>query len=110
MAMRIYMHRHTQPCIQLLLITYNSLSLLATCFHLNGHHEALIHAFLMELLLFFLLYILVSVLYISVSSGSMNKPETSVDFQRTTRRYVSDDRNIYKHCCGNLKLYINEHW
>jgi hypothetical protein len=31
--------------------------------------------------------------------------ETSVDLQRTTRRYISEDRTPHKHRCENLKSY-----
>jgi hypothetical protein len=34
-------------------------------------------------------------------------PETSVDFQRTTRRYIPEDRTLHNHRCENLKSYIN---
>jgi hypothetical protein len=29
--------------------------------------------------------------------------ETSVDFQRTTRRYIPEDRTLHKHRCENLR-------
>jgi hypothetical protein len=29
----------------------------------------------------------------------------AVDFQRTTRRYILEDRNLYNHRCENLKSY-----
>jgi hypothetical protein len=32
--------------------------------------------------------------------------ETSVDFHRTTRRYIPEDRTLYNHGCENLKSYI----
>jgi hypothetical protein len=32
--------------------------------------------------------------------------ETSISFQRTVRRYIQEDRNIYNHRCENLKSYI----
>jgi hypothetical protein len=32
--------------------------------------------------------------------------ETSVDFQRTTRRYIPEDRTVHNHPCENLKSYI----
>jgi hypothetical protein len=32
--------------------------------------------------------------------------ETSVDFQRTTRRYIPNDRTLLNHFCENLKSYI----
>jgi hypothetical protein len=28
--------------------------------------------------------------------------ETSVDFQQTTRRYISEDRTLHNHCCQNF--------
>jgi hypothetical protein len=33
--------------------------------------------------------------------------ETSVDFQRTTLSYVTEDRTLHKHRCGNLRSYIS---
>jgi hypothetical protein len=32
--------------------------------------------------------------------------ETSVDFQRTTQRYIPKDRNIHNHRCEDFKSYI----
>jgi hypothetical protein len=32
--------------------------------------------------------------------------ETSVDTQRTTRRYIPEDSILLNHCCENLKSYI----
>jgi hypothetical protein len=32
--------------------------------------------------------------------------ETSVDFQRTARRYIPDDSTFQDHSCENLKSYI----
>jgi hypothetical protein len=34
--------------------------------------------------------------------------ETSVDFQRTTRRYVSEGSTLHNHRCENLKSYTVE--
>jgi hypothetical protein len=31
--------------------------------------------------------------------------KTSVDVQRTTRRYIPEDRTLHKHHCENLKSY-----
>jgi hypothetical protein len=35
--------------------------------------------------------------------------ETSVGFQRTTRRYIPEDRTLHKHYCENLKSYKYEY-
>jgi hypothetical protein len=32
--------------------------------------------------------------------------ETSVDTERTTRRYIPEDATLHKHRCENLKSYI----
>jgi hypothetical protein len=32
--------------------------------------------------------------------------ETSVDFERTPRRYIPEDRTVYNQRCENLKSYI----
>jgi hypothetical protein len=32
--------------------------------------------------------------------------KTLVDFQRTTLRYIPEDRALHNHCCENLKSYI----
>jgi hypothetical protein len=53
----------------------------------------------------------------SVKAGSKQSPgylkmeaicstETSVDIQRTTRRYIPEDSTLYNHRCENLKSYI----
>jgi hypothetical protein len=34
--------------------------------------------------------------------------ETSVDFQRTTRRYISEDSTIHNHRCENLKILLSD--
>jgi hypothetical protein len=34
--------------------------------------------------------------------------ETSVDFQRTTRRYITEDSTLHNHRCENLKSYFVE--
>jgi hypothetical protein len=31
--------------------------------------------------------------------------ETSVDFQRITRRYIPEDSTLHNHRCENLKFY-----
>jgi hypothetical protein len=32
--------------------------------------------------------------------------ETTVDFQRTTRPYIPEDRTLHNHRCENLKPYM----
>jgi hypothetical protein len=32
---------------------------------------------------------------------------TSIVFQRTTRRYITEDGTLHSHCCENLKSYID---
>jgi hypothetical protein len=34
--------------------------------------------------------------------------ETSVEFQRTTRRYIPDDGTLHNHRCENLESYMLE--
>jgi hypothetical protein len=34
--------------------------------------------------------------------------ETSVDLQRTTRRYIPEDRILHNHLCEKIKSYINK--
>jgi hypothetical protein len=36
--------------------------------------------------------------------------ETSVDFQRTTRRYIPEDSTLHNHLCENLKSHILKVW
>jgi hypothetical protein len=36
--------------------------------------------------------------------------ETSVDFQRTTWRYIPEDSTLHNHHCENLKSYIQHNW
>jgi hypothetical protein len=43
---------------------------------------------------------------ISLKMEARCSPETSVDFQRITRRYIPEDRSRHTHLCGVLKLYI----
>jgi hypothetical protein len=38
--------------------------------------------------------------------GAICSSDTSVDFQRTTRRYIPEDRHLHNHRCQNLKSYI----
>jgi hypothetical protein len=34
--------------------------------------------------------------------------ETSVDTQRTTRRYIPEDGTLHNHSCENLKSYVEK--
>jgi hypothetical protein len=34
--------------------------------------------------------------------------ETSVEFKRTTWRYIPEDTALHSYCCENLKSYINK--
>jgi hypothetical protein len=36
---------------------------------------------------------------------TMSSSETSVDYQRTTRRYAPEDRTLHNHRCENIKFY-----
>jgi hypothetical protein len=36
------------------------------------------------------------------------KSEASVNFQRTARRYMPEDRNLHNHRCENLRSYKKE--
>jgi hypothetical protein len=36
--------------------------------------------------------------------------ETSVDFQRTTRRYIAEERTLHYHRCQNLTFYIRSNF
>jgi hypothetical protein len=41
----------------------------------------------------------------TVERGATYSSETSVDFQRTTRRYFLEERTLHNHRCENLKPY-----
>jgi hypothetical protein len=43
-----------------------------------------------------------SALKLEATSSSI----TSVDFQRTVRRYIPEDRILHNYCCDSLKSYI----
>jgi hypothetical protein len=53
-------------------------------------------------------------LFLAYSSTLKMKPicssETSVDFQRTTQRYVTEDRILHNHRCENLISYYVHHF
>jgi hypothetical protein len=36
----------------------------------------------------------------------LRSSETSVEFQRSTRRYIPEDRALHNHHCESLKSYI----
>jgi hypothetical protein len=56
---------------------------------------------------------LVSCLASTLKMEAICSPETSVDFQWTTPRYIAGDRTLHNHCCENLKSYMiynDEEW
>jgi hypothetical protein len=46
--------------------------------------------------------------FASENLGATGFSKTSVDFQRTTRNYVAEDRILHNHRCENLMSYINQ--
>jgi hypothetical protein len=44
--------------------------------------------------------------YSTLNMESICSPEMSVDFQRTTRRYITEDRSLHNHRCENLRSHI----
>jgi hypothetical protein len=50
-------------------------------------------------------WFLAELTYSTLKMEAMCPSETSVDTQRTTRRYIPEDRTIHNHCCENLKSY-----
>jgi hypothetical protein len=42
-------------------------------------------------------------LFFDLEDGGDSSSETSVDTQRTTRRYISEDSILHIHSCENLK-------
>jgi hypothetical protein len=42
---------------------------------------------------------------VTVKMGATYSSEMSVDFQRTTWRYIPEDRTLHNHRCENLKSY-----
>jgi hypothetical protein len=58
-------------------------------------------------------FVLVSHLVYSstLKRGATCFSEASVEFQRSTRRYIPEDRTVHNHRCDSLKSYIcNNHW
>jgi hypothetical protein len=50
---------------------------------------------------------LVRVILSTMKMEAAYTSKTSVDFQRTARRYIPEDRTLYNHCCENLRSYMN---
>jgi hypothetical protein len=42
----------------------------------------------------------------TLKTEAIRSSETSVNFQRTTRRYIPEDSTVHNHRCENLKSYI----
>jgi hypothetical protein len=50
-----------------------------------------------------------SIIYTSTLKMEATYPsETSIDFQRTTLRYISEDRTLHNHRCEKFKSFIME--
>jgi hypothetical protein len=45
-------------------------------------------------------------LFLDLKMEAICSSETSVGFQRTTRRYILEDCTLHNHCCENLTSYI----
>jgi hypothetical protein len=43
--------------------------------------------------------------YSALETEAICSPETSVDFQWTTLRYIAEDITLHNHRCENLKSY-----
>jgi hypothetical protein len=48
--------------------------------------------------------------YSSTLKETTCSSETSVDFQRSTERYIPEDRTLHNHLYENLESYINQIW
>jgi hypothetical protein len=46
------------------------------------------------------------VLFFTLKMEATYSYETSLDFQRTTRLYILEDRTLHNHRCDNLKSYM----
>jgi hypothetical protein len=47
-------------------------------------------------------------LFLDPEMEAMSSSETSVDFQRTTWRYIPKESTLHSHRCENLKSYIQD--
>jgi hypothetical protein len=46
--------------------------------------------------------------FYTLKMEAKSSSETSVDFQRTTRRYIPEHRTLHNHRCENLKYYSED--
>jgi hypothetical protein len=52
-------------------------------------------------------YLVSCLAYSTLMTEAICSSETSVDFQRATRRYIPEDSTLHKHRCENLKSYLS---
>jgi hypothetical protein len=50
-------------------------------------------------------WFLAQIIFSTLNMEAIFSSETSVDTQRTTRRYIPGDGTLYNHRCENLKSY-----
>jgi hypothetical protein len=51
-------------------------------------------------------WFLAQFIFFTLKMEAIISSETYFDFQRTTRRYIPEDRTLHNHCCENLQSYI----
>jgi hypothetical protein len=55
-------------------------------------------------------WILAELIFLTLKMETRCSPETSVDTQRTTQRYIPEDGTLHNHRCENLKSYKEHVW